>query len=435
VKFFFPDAHDYVDPEFDFEADTSPTDRERYVTDQYAHELLGFAPYDGMLISKSIVDGAAGKSGKYTVAQRHRLLREGVHRFFRVEHLQDAETGPFPIMGDCGAFSYVREKEPPISVTDAIEFYESTGVTHGQSVDHIIADFRPDWDEGGLFGSGPPKEVRDRFDVTLHLAREFIAACRKKRVKFIPVGVAQGWSPASYVAAVKELQDMGFTYIALGGLVPLKTNQLMQVVRSVMPTVRSNVRIHLLGVIRWEHLDEFVTLGVTSFDSTSPLRQAFLDGNSNYHVAESGDRAYAAVRIPQLDGNLRLKRRIQEGSIELDAARDLERRCLDGVRAWDRDSGAIDLQTLLDQLDKYVGMIDGKANWREKNARTLSDRPWKQCPCSICADSGVEVALFRGANRNRRRGFHNLFVAQRRIQQALIRSEASKAASSEAGVA
>ena len=34
------------------------------------------------------------------------------------------------------------------------------------------------------------------------------------------------WSPRSYAAAVTELQELGYDYIALGGMVPLKTAQI-----------------------------------------------------------------------------------------------------------------------------------------------------------------------------------------------------------------
>jgi hypothetical protein len=37
----------------------------------------------------------------------------------------------------------------------------------------------------------------------------------------------------------------------------------------------------------------------------------------------------------------------------------------------------------------------------------LRDEPWRECDCAICSDLGIEVAIFRGNNRNRRRGFHN----------------------------
>ena len=37
----------------------------------------------------------------------------------------------------------------------------------------------------------------------------------------------------------------------------------------------------------------------------------------------------------------------------------------------------------------------------------LRDRPWMACDCEVCTDLGIDVAIFRGNNRNRRRGFHN----------------------------
>jgi hypothetical protein len=37
----------------------------------------------------------------------------------------------------------------------------------------------------------------------------------------------------------------------------------------------------------------------------------------------------------------------------------------------------------------------------------LAAEPWTECSCPICTKHGIEVAIFRGNNRNRRRGFHN----------------------------
>jgi len=41
--------------------------------------------------------------------------------------------------------------------------------------------------------------------------------------------------------------------------------------------------------------------------------------------------------------------------------------------------------------------------------KTLRSRPWERCDCPICENLGIEVAIFRGNNRNRRRGFHNTY--------------------------
>ncbi|QDX41803.1 queuine tRNA-ribosyltransferase tRNA-guanine transglycosylase [Salarchaeum sp. JOR-1] len=43
----------------------------------------------------------------------------------------------------------------------------------------------------------------------------------------------------------------------------------------------------------------------------------------------------------------------------------------------------------------------------EEYRDTLRDRPWEKCECPICETNGIEVCIFRGNDRNRRRGFHN----------------------------
>ena len=56
----------------------------------------------------------------------------------------------------------------------------------------------------------------------------------------------------------------------------------------------------------------------------------------------------------------------------------------------------------------------------EKNSisstNTLKEMPWKKCKCSICKEVGIEVILFRGNNRNRRRGMHNLYAYGNRVK-------------------
>ena len=47
--------------------------------------------------------------------------------------------------------------------------------------------------------------------------------------------------------------------------------------------------------------------------------------------------------------------------------------------------------------------------------RTLEDQPWRHCNCGLCAEAGIDIAMFRGSERNKRRGFHNLSVFRQRI--------------------
>ena len=98
----------------------------------------------------------------------------------------------------------------------------------------------------------------------------------------------------------------------MGGMVPLKTRDILDVLRAVSSTLKPDVQLHLLGVTRVEAMPEFAEFGATSFDSTMAMRQAFMDDRNNYHTASG---AYAAVRIPQVDGNPALKRAILAGEV------------------------------------------------------------------------------------------------------------------------
>ena len=98
MKFFFPDSHDLVDPSFDFRTERRRFAGSRQQAQLYAHEVFSEPPYDGMLISKAIIDGRS-KSARYSFSQRQRLKRVGAREFLRL----DAVAGQhIDTMGDCG---------------------------------------------------------------------------------------------------------------------------------------------------------------------------------------------------------------------------------------------------------------------------------------------------------------------------------------------
>src|SRR5690606_13451892 len=84
---------------------------------------------------------------------------------------------------------------------------------------------------------------------------------------------------------------------------------------------------------RLDHVKRFAQHGVVSFDSTSPLTQAFKEDKENYYGAK---RNYAAIRIPQVDVNVNLKNRILSGEVRQADAFRLERECLDALQQFDR---------------------------------------------------------------------------------------------------
>jgi len=410
MKFYFPDSQDQVDPTFDFITEERSIYRVRQRDDHYAHEALRSPPFDGLLVSKAIVDGLPGATGKYTVAQRQRFYRTGVRSFFRL----DGADGPrIDTLGDCGAFTYVRDEVPPYTVDEVIDFYDGAGFDLGISVDHVVFGYDLAADHDPIHPQRP--EWQRRQELTLELAAEFRARARARKVRFEPLGVAHGWSPASYASAVQALQRIGYTRIALGGMVPLKTREILACLQAVTAVRRSQAQLHLLGISRYENVDVFAAAGVTSFDSTSAFRQSFKDDTDNFYAL---DATYTALRVPQVDGNPKLKARIRAGQVPQAEALRLEGHCLQALRGYDR--GVVKIDTVLNALTDYDRLCDGARKDRtEPYRKTLEDRPWRSCQCGLCETAGIEIALFRGSERNKRRGFHNLHVFRQRLHREM----------------
>jgi len=405
MKFFFPDSQDQIDPDFDFTTEERSPLRVRQRDDLYLHEVLSGHVIDGVLVSKAAVDGLRGIAGKYTLAHRHRLYRTGIRKFFRL----DAAPGPrVQTMGDCGAFSYVADEVPPYTPDQVIDFYEECGFDLGLSVDHVILGYDP-------YACQRPDQpqlqgwvIRQR--LTLELADQFLARCCKRKVRFEPLGVAQGWSPASYAAAVRELQQLGYRRIAIGGLVPLKTQEVLTCLREIDMVRNPGTQLHLLGITRCSSMPDLAGFGVTSFDSTSPFGQAFKDDKDNYHTP---DRTYTALRVPQVDANPKLKARVQAGRVNQQQATHLEQRCLSLLQ--DYDAGKTSVQTVVTALKDYQEIFDARRDYSAAYREVLEEAPWKRCACGICSRIGIHVVIFRGSERNKRRGFHNIYAFRLRL--------------------
>ena len=411
MRFIFPDSQDQIDPYFNFDTEQHLATRVRQRDDRYAHEILGRGTFSGILASKAIVVGYGNCGGRYTMGQRNRLFRVGIREFFR---LDKSGNDRLEAMGDCGAFSYVREDYPPWSSEQVLNFYHDLGFDSGVAPDHVILNYDAECDNCFEAIDTVPAEWRERQAITLEFAAEFFSIHQQRRCRFQPIGVAQGWSPGSYALSVTELQRIGFRRIAMGGMVPLKTPQILDTLRAVKDVKEADVELHLFGVTRTEHVADFASYGVTSFDSTAPFRRAFKDSRNNFYTPA---KTYMAVRVPQVDGNQKLRRRIRAGEIDQQKALELEGKCLDLVKKYDIDDAELD--NVVDALREYEELYDGKVNRSKQYREVLGARPWKACDCAICREVGIQVILFRGSERNKRRGFHNLYVFAQNLQNEL----------------
>jgi hypothetical protein len=389
LRYFIPEWDDLVDPGYDFETDTHSGGTGDWSNEVYAHQMYPEPNYDGILVSRAVAQKSKKKDA--------RINAMGVHRFLRVPR-------KFPIMGDCGAFDYIDQKEPPYTTEDVLDYYTRLDFDAGVSVDHLIV---PAFYADKQF----------RYDLTVHNAEGFLKEHRKRGLQWQPIGAVQGWDPDSYARAAAAYIKMGYKYLGLGGLVRCSTKEIIQILKEVQPVLKPGINVHLFGIARPEALPIFTSLGVTSVDSASHLRRAWLVAHDNYFTLDG--TSYSAIRIPGVGKSFRSKRMIQEGKASEVELLALQHKAMDAVTAVDQ--GRMKVADAVRVIEDYDRLIGEDRDWMgEQYRRTLEDQPWKKCPCDICKTWGVQVMIFRGNNRNRRRGFHNTYVFYRLMQQALL---------------
>lgn len=419
ILYFFPDWEDKVDPGYDFVSDSFSANRSPYSHDIFAHEIFDAPPYDGILVSKSLVEA---KPGRYLTIMNN----GGIKRHLRLE---SCGLGSMTVMGDCGAFTYVNEQEPPerYSVRRVVDFYQNLGFDSGVAPDHLIVKtIRRKTDTGSDVYVLTQEDKERRRTTTLENAQAFWDEVRGRGFPFVPVATAQGWDEESYVDSCLRLHAMGYKRIALGAMVRKPNEYILRVLRALNREVERKglgkggalpFQLHLMGIGRLDIIEELLALGVTSFDSRSHYRNAWTRETQNYLTPEG--KWYAAIRVPQSDHYQMSKAAGQQG-IRRYELKQMEEAALDALRRYEERE--LSLDETVGRVLKYDRILfrDGVDDKLDgMYCKTLSDRPWELCSCPICKELGIEVIIFRGGNRNRRRGFHNMWVFYNLLQKKL----------------
>ncbi|MFW5795388.1 MAG: tRNA-guanine transglycosylase DpdA, partial [Bacillota bacterium] len=324
MLYYIPEWDDRVDPNYDFINDNHTPNRDPYSNDVYAHEIYDEPTYDGILLSKVNAESTGPKKNKIT--------KKGVHDFLRFPKNK-------PIMGDCGAFSYIDEYEPPYETREIINYYSDLGFDYGVSIDHLIV---------GKYAKDKDERIR-RYELTKKNAEKFINLYNENNYDFVPIGVAQGWDKKTYKESVDNLIQMGYKYIALGGLAKAKTKDIFPILENICSIIPSYLKVHLFGVSRIETIKKFRKLGVTSFDSASFLRRAWLSSSSNYIT--SSNKKYAAVRVPQVENGRKVKTLIKSGQGTKAYFKNLEKNALKALRNYENDD--ITFEEVFNNVMKY----------------------------------------------------------------------------------
>jgi hypothetical protein len=408
LKYYLPDWEDRVDPNFNFINDTFSEDHLKYPydNDYYAHQIYKVKQaYDGILTSlsnfKTKVKLRPSDHGELTIRNKTSIK----------EYLKIPKYSKIKIMGDCGAYSYITHHDPPefYSVEHVAEIYSKLKFDFGVSPDHIAIKYLQVKENGKrIYKELSEKERERRRLVTLRNSEAFINLIREKNYKFIPIGVAQGYSTETYESSVKTLISQGYDYIALGGLVQYGDKDLMRILKKISPYLNGR-DLHLFGVLRPSRIKEFEKLGVTSFDSASYFRKAWLRSGQNY-LSPDGSW-YSAIRIPY-SGNKNLVEKAKQQNISQTKLEELEKNAYNALLHYqERKIGASEaLESVMEYDRLLIRSSKGEENLENRYKETLDNRIWELCKCDICKKSGIDVIIFRGANRNKRRGFHNTWV-------------------------
>ena len=407
--YFLPDWDDLLDPRFEFEADmfSAPSRSER--DDKHCAYLMKPARMsDGILLSLAQCEAQKGPLRKPQGTETSALAPPPIREHFGL-------TDDQYLFGDCGAFSYVNEDYPATEVDNAVALYESYGFDFGASVDHIpMATITKHGKKVQLSRGARSERIR----ITRENAESFIASARQRKAQFTPVGILHGLDAEDYAKSVHQYLDLGYQHMAIGGLVPLADKEIRKIVVAVMAAAEKSPQrpwVHLLGIFRPKLQGLFRELKVDSFDSATYFRKAWLRSDQNYLSARG--EWYAAVRVPMTtDG--RVLRRLEEINADLETVRQEERHVLRLLCQYDRDE--VQLNEVLDAVlsyDSHLARSSETQSMRSRYRRTLQERPWRHCCCTFCRDLGIHILIFRGANRNRRRGAHNTLMLYNQIRR------------------
>jgi len=394
MKYFIPEWDDRVDPKYNFITDEHSKEHieNPIKNDVYTWSIFGIenVPIDGVLVSRVTI---MGNKKKYELA-----LAEGIHKILRLPQ-------NFEIMGDCGAFGYVEEKVPPYDPLETLRYYRDLGFNYGVPVDHLVV----------------PQFEKDK-DFRMKLTYEngiksYYEWLRNFKKDFQLIVAVQGWDINDYLKMYDDYLKHGIRHFGFGGLVRSPTSFILDLLDKLIRKIKESKTIpeylHFFGLARFSlfpKFQELEELGVqVGFDSASYLRKAWLSSPStqlNYLGLEG--KGYAAIRIPFIGKKRSKNEAILGENTKIASLKGLEQECLTKLRMYDK--GEIDLESVLQTLSKFnrvTGVMTEPINFYK---RTLEEKPWKKCDCPICKSVGIEVVIFRGNNRNRRRGFHNTYI-------------------------
>jgi len=397
MRYYIPEWDDRVDPNYDFHSDQhSKAHKDNPFSDHYVWDLFPHneVPFDGVLVSRAKLEQNKKKLKL--------VFQEGIRKFLQL-------PSSFPLMGDCGAWGYMEQDAPPYDAVQILEYYQKLRFDIGVTVDHLVVP---------KFAEQRNRRIQITFENGL---KGFETWQRKYKQDFKLLVAVQGWEVRDYIKMYLDYYRHGVRNFAFGGLARSPTPYIKNFIDELEKTTTAEralpEHLHFFGLGRFSLFQEFKTLeelGIeVSFDTASWLRRAWLSG-INYYTVDDQLRGYRAIRISQTGRRTGLRGKKKLGSgVDIESVTKAEQESLSRLRAYDQ--GKLSIQPVTEALHKYVDLTGLGRDLENHYLETLTDMPWKKCDCPICRSIGIEVLIFRGNNRNRRRGFHNTYVVYHKI--------------------
>jgi hypothetical protein len=280
------------------------------------------------------------------------------------------------IFGDSGAFSFVDEDVPPVSVNDVIDFYNSIGVDRGASLDHVVPDYDSGYDYffGGL---SAPQKYQDRMEITIENGSKFLEECKKQDVRFQPVGAVQGWSPNSYIECIQAFQKMGYKKIAIGGVAHLPKPSVIELLKRVKEII-GETEIHLFGLTQPKILRAVKMPNITSVDGMGPFISSVV--SAVYFAPD--EKRYMCIPLEDVNKSEEYEKIMANGNFL-----------------------------------KVEEISDPETNFsKDRMVKTLKSRVWETCDCAICEEFGSKIVLHH-KEYSRARGLHNMYMVGKQLRE------------------
>src|SRR5260370_3227846 len=286
------------------------------------------------------------------------------------------------VFGDCGAFTYVNEPNPTITTEQAISMYQLYGFDLGASVDHIPFPAITVNNEKVMLTESDRKQ---RIKLTRDNAEAFIRLHKRRKCTFTPVGTIQALTPDDYATQFLEYIEMGYRHVAIGGLIPKSDAEIVETVQALgkaKANCKQDIWIAWFCVFRPKIQSQFRQEGITSFDSATYFRKAWLRSDQNYLGVDG--QWYAAIRVP-MTSDARTRLRLRASGVPLYWLEKLEEEALLALHQYGARQRTLDstLKAVMDYDMMLNRGADHGGNLWWTYRPTLEARPWEMCTCSV----------------------------------------------------